>query len=313
MADVRREIREVLDRVRGQRLAIVGDVCSDEWVAVENRHKRHEVGCAKRVEARGLVRATGMAGLCTSVCHLLGVGVHLFAVPIQMSHCVRTRYHQDGKALLRVDENPNIGQLEQYRGYRVRMREELQECHALDAFDALLIADYGYGCFGPGDREWWVKWAQQAGVFCIVDPDRHLAGWGPYQGADVIKANHHECKTGGRSWDTVVECVVTTQAEAGCYMLERTPTAAKRTCSVPGWAVKSPQTVGAGDAFAAGLAASWGLDDLSPGASVRFANAVAAWFTTLEMPGADFTEPADAADKFSKWLTAARVRKRSIV
>lgn len=295
----------------GVRILIVGDVCTDVWIRVDEA--RPKEGETKRLTIVGETERPGMAGCAVAAARICGMRVVSEFSPMQTIHLKRTRYlWPEGRLYFRVDQNRETTISRTYLDQVYDAAKTAAENLALtvDSWDAILCCDHGYGFFPDADHcARWVNLAHKYDIPIVVDPRPNLAGFGWWKGADVIKANEAESRA-RKGWEEVATYLVITSGERGWSMLSG------RRRETKGAGIKTAGlTVGAGDAFAVALAGAigkFGVTDENVAAGCELANRFAAFWVGLDKlrPEIDIEEVRAAVDGTAKKRIAKKAAGR---
>lgn len=268
-------MREILDKIRGLRVLVVGDVMADRYVYCEPRPD----GAYR--EIRSLTVLGGAANAAENVRALTGgdpppacVGIvgndreskYLYldlsgtcVIDQSRPTTLKTRYVCGGRCLFRCDRESAepLSDLTEKRLLALLKSEYVNR-----DYDAYLLSDYAKGVVTPAVARWVIRKAMSGGKPVVVDPKGN--DWDKYAGATVIKPNAGEVVGGGCRGSNVV---VTAGAEGmTVYAL-----GGDREW-IPAVTWDGPcDATGAGDTVAAALALALGAGEaLAPAA--RFAN-----------------------------------------
>ncbi len=167
--------------------------------------------------------------------HLLGRITH-FCKPLLPTTIVKLRAHSQQQLIARVD-------CEDITAVTYPLEAALQEAQTNGVPDAVIFSDYSKGIFGQHTAE---AVQRIIGWDCptVVDPRpcSYLQIW---EGATAATPNQRE----SQQMEIATQYVVVTDGENGAVVHN-----GPETRHIPTEAVETPQIIGAGDAFAAGLA-----------------------------------------------------------
>ena len=268
-------MRELLNKIRGLRVLVVGDVMVDRYVHCEPTPSGsyREVqshfslgGAANVMENVRALSGDDPSPVCVGVVgndtesrylclDLTGTCISDQGRPTTL----KTRYLCGNNQLFRCDREcaePLSRQTEQ------RLLGLLQSQYVDKEYDAYVLSDYAKGVVTPAVASWAIDKARRANKPVVVDPKGN--DWGKYTGATVIKPNKDEAK--GINGTYIANIVVTAGAEGmTVYSWSR-----KEWIPAVTWEGPSDAT-GAGDTVAAALALALGAGEGLHEAA-RFAN-----------------------------------------
>jgi len=175
-------LAEVFQRIDSPSVLVVGDVCTDRWIALANRRDNPESDAPCWQTAGEVAPTLGMAGNVAE--HLTGLGANVRRLSPPM-HVVKTRLvDADGRQVLRYDCDRTAtlsDALGTLRLAEMSVRRWGPETVAL--------VDYGKGALPDGDDlRTLIAAARERNIHVLVDPARG-ADWQKYAGATVIKPN----------------------------------------------------------------------------------------------------------------------------
>ena len=198
-----------VDRLRGRRVLVIGDVMVDEFLrgevsrispeapvpVLEVRARESRLGGAANAAANiqalgGVATVVGVVGadadgrLVGHRLEELGIGARLATDP-ERPTTKKTRLNAQGQQIVRVDE-------ESRRPVSAEVASALERLidDACDGVEACVLSDYAKGVITPGIAQFAIGVARARGVPVVVDPkQRELA---TYKGATVITPNLHE-------------------------------------------------------------------------------------------------------------------------
>jgi len=202
-------LRSVVERLRGSRVLVIGDVMVDEYMKCEVSRispeapvpilevKSHELtlggaaNAAANIQALGgattLIGVVGRDDTATAMAdRLVRAGIAYDLVPDDARPTVKkTRFVAQGQQIIRVDHErrrPVDG------AARDAMRKAIDT--AIRDTQACVLSDYAKGAITPELAQYAIAAARAAGVPVIVDPKQR--SFAAYRGATVITPNVHE-------------------------------------------------------------------------------------------------------------------------
>jgi len=203
----------LIDRMRGRRALVVGDVMLDRYVqgSVERISPEAPIpvlrvsaerdvpggagNAARNLAALGIAtRLFGVVGddppaaVLRAALDEAGVDASLLTAPGRQT-TVKTRFVAGAQQLLRTD-------METTEAVAPELADRLVAAvtEALNDADILVLSDYGKGLLGDGVLRRLIDAARHAGRVIVVDP---IAGdFARYRGADLLKPNRREIEAG---------------------------------------------------------------------------------------------------------------------
>jgi D-beta-D-heptose 7-phosphate kinase/D-beta-D-heptose 1-phosphate adenosyltransferase len=204
------ELKKIVDRFKGKRLLVVGDIMLDEYIwgevnrispeapvpVVQFQRRNYIPGGAANTSANvtslgGEVFLNGVVGKDREGEHLLtalqaaGVNIDGLVTDDSRPTTTKTRIIAQSQQVARLD-----------RETRAPLPEALEDnllarCQQrMRAVDVCILSDYAKGVLSPRLTQALIKWARGAGKPTVVDPKG--SDYSKYRGATVIKPNLHE-------------------------------------------------------------------------------------------------------------------------